>query len=98
MCFPPTKPNWPIRIEFFGDEIDAMSEIDPLRGAVNRKIRRTAIYPGSHYATTSDTLQVAIRGIQFELEERLKEFRAEGNLLAAQRLEQRTNYDIEMHP
>jgi excinuclease ABC subunit B len=94
--FPAYEAELAIRIEFFGDEIDGISEIDPLRGSVTRKIKRTAIFPGSHYATTADSLQRAVRGIQFELEERLKEFRAENNLLAAQRLEQRTNYDLEM--
>ena len=94
--FPAYEDVSAIRIEFFGDEIDAVHEIDPLRGVTNRRLRRAAVYPGSHYATTADTLKQAIKAIHHELEERLKELRAEGKLLEAQRLEQRTRFDIEM--
>ena len=94
--FPAYEGDLAVRIEYFGDEIENVLEIDPLRGRVLRKLRRTAIYPGSHYATTTDTLQRAMRSIEWELEERLKELLADNNLLAAQRLEQRTRYDMEM--
>lgn len=94
--FPAYEGDRAIRIEFFGDEIEAITEIDPLRGTVLRKLRRTAIYPGTHYATTADTLQRAITGIEHELGERLKELEAENQVLFAQRLEQRTRFDLEM--
>ncbi len=94
--FPAYEADVAVRIEFFGDEIDALAEIDPLRGKVLRQLRRTTIYPGSHYATTTDILQTAIAGIEVELTERLKELQAENKLLEAQRLEQRTRYDLEM--
>ncbi|HOJ33434.1 MAG TPA: excinuclease ABC subunit UvrB [Candidatus Hydrogenedentes bacterium] len=94
--FPAHESETAIRIEFFGDEIDGLYEIDPLRGIVKRRLRRITIFPGTHYATTHEGLQKAIKGIEFELEERLKELRAAGKLLEAQRLEQRTRFDIEM--
>ncbi|MCC6796864.1 MAG: excinuclease ABC subunit UvrB [Candidatus Hydrogenedentes bacterium] len=94
--FPAYEADIALRIEFFGDDIDAVYEIDPLRGVVKRKLRRIAIFPGSHYATTADTLQRAIKGIEFELEERLKELNAAQRLLEAQRLGQRTRFDLEM--
>jgi len=94
--FPAYEMDRAVRIEFFGDEVEALSEIDPLRGVVHRKLRRTAIYPGTHYATTRDTLNRAIKGIQRELTERLAELRAQGQELYAQRLEQRTGFDLEM--
>jgi len=94
--FPAYEMERAIRIEFFGDEIEVISEIDPLRGVVLRKLRRTAIYPSTHYATSRETLQRAIKGIQLELTERLHELRAQNQELYAQRLEQRTNYDLEM--
>jgi excinuclease ABC subunit B len=94
--FPAYEAEIAIRVEMFGDEIDGLYEIDPLRGTVNRKLRRTAIYPGSHYATTADTLKGAIQGIEFELEERVNELEGENRVLEAQRLSQRTRFDIEM--
>jgi excinuclease ABC subunit B len=94
--FPAYEAEIAIRVEMFGDEIDGLYEIDPLRGTVNRKLRRTAIYPGSHYATTADTLKAAIQGIEFELAERVKELEAENRILESQRLSQRTRFDIEM--
>ncbi len=83
-----------MRIEFFGDEIEAIDEIDPLRGELLTKIP-TCIYPASHYVTAED-LERALIGIRDELEERLAALRGEGKLLEAQRLEQRTRYDLEM--
>ena len=94
--FPPYEADKAIRIEFFGDEIESVSEIDPLRGVSLRKLRRTSIYPGTHYATEASTLETAIKGIKHELQERLQELRAAGQELYAQRLEQRTRYDLEM--
>ena len=85
-----------IRLEFFGDEIDQISEFDPLTGKVISKISHAYIYPASHYATTSEKTEKAIISIEKELEERIKEFESENKLLEAQRIEQRTKYDIEM--
>ena len=85
-----------IRVEFFGDEIDQISEFDPLTGKVLSKLSHGYIYPASHYATTSEKTERAIITIEEELEERIKEFESENKLLEAQRIEQRTRYDIEM--
>ena len=85
-----------IRVEFFGDEIDQISEFDPLTGKVLSKLSHGYIYPASHYATTSEKTERAIVTIEGELEERIKEFESENKLLEAQRIEQRTRYDIEM--
>jgi excinuclease ABC subunit B len=94
--FPAYEADIAVRIEYFGDEIESINEIDPLRGQTIRKTGHTSIYPGTHYATTSDNLQRAIKGIREEMKERLSEFRNEGNEICAQRLEQRTRYDLEM--
>ena len=85
-----------IRFEFFGDEIDEISEFDSLTGKVTAKISHAYIYPASHYATSSEKTEKAILTIEEELEERLAELNKENKLLEAQRLEQRTKYDIEM--
>ena len=85
-----------IRIEFLGDRIDAISEIDPLRGKVLRRLESVAIYPASHYVATDDSLKQAVESIGAELEEQLGVLRCEGKLIEAQRLEQRTRYDIEL--
>lgn len=85
-----------IRFEFFGDEIDQISEFDSLTGKVTAKISHAYIYPASHYATSSEKTEKAIVSIEEELEERLAELNKENKLLEAQRLEQRTKYDIEM--
>ena len=94
--FPAYEADRAIRIEFFGDEVETISEIDPLRSSLVRKIRNVTIYPGTHYATTHEVMQRAFRTIQEELTERLAELKNENRLLEAQRLEQRTNYDLEM--
>ncbi len=94
--FPAYESDRVVRIEFFGDTIDSISEVDPLRGRVVRKLDRALIFPGSHYATSYDKLGRAIRSIREELRERLAELKSEGKLLEAQRLEQRTNFDLEM--
>ena len=85
-----------IRVEFFGDEIDKISEIDTLTGKVQKIIRNITIFPASHFVTSEDKLKEAIKRIKAELEDRLKELRENNKLLEAERLEQRTNYDIEM--
>ena len=85
-----------IRVEFFGDEIDRITEIDSLTGEILGSRSHVAIFPASHYVTTNDKLEAAIYGIQAELEDRLRELRANNKLVEAQRLEERTNYDIEM--
>lgn len=94
--FPAYEADRAVRVEFFGDEIENLVEIDPLRGTVLRKLRRTAIYPSTHYATTRSALESAIESIEVELEERLGELNAANEILYAQRLEQRTRYDLEM--
>ncbi len=85
-----------LRIEFFGDEIDRLSEIDPFRGIVLRHLDEVDIYPSSHYVTPEERLRAAIRAIEAELEERLAFFQSQGKLLEAQRLRDRTLYDLEM--
>ena len=94
--FPQYEADRAIRVEFFGDEVEALAEIDPLRGKVVSRPRRAMIYPASHYVATRDTVRVALEGIQGELQERIAHFRAANKLLEAQRIEQRTMYDIEM--
>ncbi len=85
-----------VRIEFFGDEIERMTEIDPLTGEVLGKRQRLDIYPAKHWVTTQARLNRSIELIEAELEERLAELEAEGKLLEAARLKQRTNFDLEM--
>jgi excinuclease ABC subunit B len=85
-----------VRIEFFGDEIERMTEIDPLTGEVLGKRQRLDIYPAKHWVTTQERLNHAIELIEAELEERLAQLEAEGKILEAARLKQRTNFDIEM--
>lgn len=85
-----------IRFEFFGDEIEEISEFDSLTGKITAKLSHAYIYPASHYATTSEKTERAIVTIEEELEQRLAELNKENKLLEAQRLEQRTRYDIEM--
>ncbi len=85
-----------VRVELFGDTIESLAEIDPLRGKVLRRLPALAIYPASHYVATEETLKTAAVSIAAELETRLVELRREGKLLEAQRLEQRTRYDLEL--
>ena len=85
-----------LHIEFFGDEIDAVREIDPLTGEVLGRISKTVIYPASHYVSDRDNLVRAMSDIRDELRERLVQFKEGGKLLEAQRLEQRTQLDLEM--
>lgn len=85
-----------IRVEFFGDEIDRISEVDIVTGEVVSFRTYIAVFPASHYATTGEKMKAAIRGIEDELTDRLAVFKSQGKLLEMQRLEQRTNYDLEM--
>jgi excinuclease ABC subunit B len=94
--FPPYEEERAIRVELFGDTVEAITLVDPLRGQKIERLRRTAIYPGSHFVTTQENLKRAISAIRVELGERLRELQAENKLLEAQRLEQRTHFDIEM--
>jgi excinuclease ABC subunit B len=94
--FPPYEDELVIRVEFFGDTIESLSIVDPLRGKRIEKIHTINVYPGSHYVTTKNTMKRAITSIRKELESRLKELKSLNKLLEAQRLEQRTRFDIEM--
>ena len=94
--FPAYANDTVIRVEFFGDEIDRLSEVNPLTGELKGLLGHIAIYPASHYIVPPDKLEVAIAEIEHELEARVEEFKAEGKLLEAQRILQRTRYDIEM--
>ena len=85
-----------IRVEFFGDEIDRISEFNPVTGAVNRVLNHIAIYPASHYVTTKEKMDKAIGQIRKELEEQVKFFTDNNQLVEAQRIRQRTEYDMEM--
>jgi excinuclease ABC subunit B len=94
--FPPYEEEQALRVEFFGDTIESMSLIDPLRGKKISSVNKTAVYPGSHYVTSKENLQRAITDIKAELVLRLTELKGQNKLLEVQRLEQRTNFDIEM--
>ncbi|BCG45386.1 Excinuclease ABC subunit B [Citrifermentans bremense] len=94
--FPAHDDERALRIEFFGDTVDAISEIDPLRGVQLQKLSRCAIYPASHYVASRQTLERAVEQIRVELEERIRYFKSQNMLLEAQRIEQRTFFDIEM--
>ena len=94
--FPASANNVAVRIEMFGDEIDSLSEFDVLTGDVVSERDHIGIFPASHYVTTSGKLKKAMISIEAELEDRLKELRGQDRILEAQRLEQRTNYDLEM--
>lgn len=94
--FPASRDERALRIEFFGDEIDRIREVDALTGEIMSDTEHVSIFPATHFVTNEDHMEHAIASIQCELDERLKVLRAENKLLEAQRLEQRTNYDIEM--
>jgi excinuclease ABC subunit B len=94
--FPAYEEKMALRIEFFGDEIEAIREIDPLRGKVIGELTSTTIFPASHYVATRPTLDRAVRLIQDELRERIQFFKGNNQLLEAQRIEQRTMFDIEL--
>ncbi|ANA41377.1 MULTISPECIES: excinuclease ABC subunit UvrB [Geobacter] len=94
--FPAHEGERAYRIEFFGDTVDAISEIDPLRGVVIQRLTKCAVYPASHYVATRETLDRAMEEIRTDLRERLQWFRERNMLVEAQRLEQRTMFDLEM--
>ena len=94
--FPAGSSDKIIRVEFFGDEIDRITELNPLTGEVLGTLRHAGIYPASHYIVPQDKMAAALEEIERELEQRLEYFRSEGKLLEAQRIEQRTRYDMEM--
>jgi len=94
--FPAHDDEKAIRVEFFGDTVESISEIDPLRGQVLQRLAKCAIYPASHYVATRETLERAVEQIRVELEDRIRHFRERNMLLEAQRIEQRTFFDIEM--
>ncbi len=93
---PANVEDYAIRVEFFGDEIDRISQINIVTGAVTMDLQHTAIYPASHYVTTKDKMEHAICELEEELQERIRYFQDNDRLLEAQRIEQRTRYDIEM--
>ncbi|WP_448874948.1 excinuclease ABC subunit UvrB [Desulfobulbus propionicus] len=94
--FPVHEEDRAVRVEFFGDTIDSVSIIDPLRGVVIADVEEMTVFPGSHFVTSQDNLKTAMRSIQDELQVRLAELQAENRLVEAQRLEQRTLFDLEM--
>ncbi len=94
--FPVYTAEFAIRVEFFGDEIDRICEFNPVTGNINNVISHVAIFPASHYVVSHEKMEKAINEIYFEMLEREKEFKDQGKLLEAQRIKQRTEYDIEM--
>ncbi len=94
--FPAYEEDRAIRIDFFGDEIESIAEIDPLRGETLRRLDELTLFPASHYVTEKGTLQRAVETINAELKQRIDYFRAENKLIEAQRIEERTQFDLEM--
>ncbi len=94
--FPAMNTDTAVRVEFFGDEIDRISEIDVLTGAAKNTLQHVAIFPASHYVVPMEKIKEAAKAIEEELEERVKWFKSEDKLLEAQRIAERTNFDIEM--
>ncbi|HNN52920.1 MAG TPA: excinuclease ABC subunit UvrB, partial [Pseudomonadota bacterium] len=94
--FPPFEEEVAIRIEWFGDDIDSIAEVDPLRGKTLRKLKEVSIFPGSQYVTPADALVSAMRAIKEELREQITNFKDNMKLVEAQRIEQRTLFDLEM--
>ncbi len=94
--FPAAEESRAVRIEFFGDEVDALAEIDPLRGDVRRRLKEATIFPASHYVTEKSTQKKAVASILAELKGRIAAFRDAGKLIEAQRIEERTHFDLEM--
>jgi len=93
--FPAYEADTAVRIEWFGETVESLSEIDPMRGKIKRTLDRTTIFPASHYATPAETMRRAMETIRIELKDRLGELSRQGKLLERQRLEQRTMYDLE---
>ncbi|MFQ5428072.1 MAG: excinuclease ABC subunit UvrB [Thermodesulfobacteriota bacterium] len=94
--FPAYETASALRLEFFGDTVEDILEIDPMRGKVLRKLGRVLVHPASHFVTTQDNLKRAVNSIRVELGERLRELKREGKVVESQRLEQRTLYDLEL--
>ncbi len=94
--FPSYEEELAVRVDFFGDVIESISLVDPLRGKKMENLNRTAVYPSSHYVTTRDAMKLAVSAIRHELEKRLNDLRSQDKILEAQRLEQRTLFDLEM--
>ena len=94
--FPAYEEEEALRIDFFGDEVDGISVIDPLRGTVRRRLKKVAVFPASHYVTARRTLKRACETITAELKERIRYFREQDRLIEAQRIEERTEFDLEM--
>lgn len=94
--FPVYSSDTIIRVEFFGDEIDRIAEVDPITGEVKATVRHAAIYPASHYIVPREKIESALQEIEQEMEQRVKFFTDRGKLLEAERIQQRTRYDIEM--
>jgi len=94
--FPAYEDDIAVRVDFFGDEVEGIAEIDPLRGSVLRRTHRMSIYPASHYVTQQKTIKRAIEGIIAELKQRVAYFRDANKLIEAQRIEERTQFDLEM--
>lgn len=94
--FPAYEEDWAVRLEFFGDTLESISHVDPLRGRKIGHFKKIAIYPGSHYVTTKDNMRRAMEAIREELAGRLRDFESRGKHLEAQRLRQRTLFDLEM--
>ena len=94
--YPAQGGNYLIRVEFFGDEIDRIAETDPLTGQVHAVLEHISIFPASHYVVSQDKIQEACKNIEIELEDRIRYFKGEDKLLEAQRISERTNFDIEM--
>ena len=94
--FPAYEDRSALRIEFFDDVVESLLEVDPVRGKVRRRVDRAAVYPASHYVTTAERMKAAVIAIREELRERLAELKQENKLLEAQRLRQRTLYDLEL--
>lgn len=94
--FPAGSEEYAIRVEFFGDEIDRITEVDILTGEVKNELNHIAIFPASHYVVSKENMERAIKDIEEELEDQIRHFKEEGKLLEAQRISERTNFDIEM--
>ena len=94
--FPAYEEETAVRLDFFGDELESITEIDPLKGTVKRALKRMAIFPASHYAAQRNTRRRAVKTILNELKDRVAYFRDANKLIEAQRIEERTNYDVEM--
>ena len=94
--YPSASSGDAVRVEFFGDEVDRITEVDTLTGEIKSVLEHVAIFPNSHYVVEKEKMEAAIAGIKAELEERIKYFKSEDKLIEAQRIEERTNFDIEM--